>query len=107
MTTTARRLLAHELGQLPTDEALAQFAAVTETRRPETCTTTRRCWRRAGRTAEAKDWAQRVLAKANDAGPVPAGKRWFRRASAAQKLGEPQAKSAMLTKIGELKKILT
>jgi hypothetical protein len=80
----AAGLLAHELGQVGrTDEALAQFAAVTETSTlSETQYNYASLLAATGRTAEARDWAQRVLAKKPT---VPAYVRrierpWFRKA---------------------------
>jgi hypothetical protein len=88
----AAGLLAHELGAVGrTDEALAQFAAVTETSTlSETQYNYAALLASSGRTGEAKEWAQRVLAKKPT---MPAYQRraerpWFRRASALiKKLG--------------------
>jgi hypothetical protein len=61
----AAGLLAHELGQVGrTDEALTQFAAVTETSTlSETQYNYASLLAATGRTAEAREWAQRILAK--------------------------------------------
>jgi hypothetical protein len=79
-------LLAHELGQIGrTDEALAQFEAVTQTSTlSETQYHYASLLAAAGRAAEARDWAQRILAKKPT---MPAYVRrmerpWFRRARA-------------------------
>ena len=88
----AAGLLAHELGAVGrTDEALAQFAAVTETSTlSETQYNYAALLASSGRTAEAKEWAQRVLAKKPT---MPAYMRrrerpWFRKAAALiKKLG--------------------
>jgi hypothetical protein len=82
----AAGLLAHELGQVGrTDEALKQFAAVTETSTlSETQYNYASLLAASGRTAEAKEWAQRILAKKPT---MPAYVRrqdrgWFRKAAA-------------------------
>jgi hypothetical protein len=82
----AAGLLAHELAQVGrTDEALAQFAAVTETSTlSETQYNYASLLAANGRTAEAKEWAQRILAKKPT---MPAYVRrqergWFRKAAA-------------------------
>jgi hypothetical protein len=82
----AAGLLAHELGQIGrTDEALAQFEAVTQTSTlSETQYHYASLLAAAGRAAEARDWAQRILAKKPT---MPAYVRrmerpWFRRARA-------------------------
>jgi len=88
----AAGLLAHELGAVGrTDEALAQFAAVTETSTlSETQYNYAALLASSGRTGEAKEWAQRVLAKKPT---MPAYMRrrerpWFRKAAALiKKLG--------------------
>lgn len=81
----AAGLLAHELGAVGrTDEALAQFAAVTETSTlSETQYNYAALLASSGRTGEAKEWAQRVLAKKPT---MPAYMRrrerpWFRKAA--------------------------
>jgi len=82
----AAGLLAHELGAVGrTDEALAQFAAVTETSTlSETQYNYAALLASSGRPGEAKEWAQRVLAKKPT---MPAYMRrrerpWFRKAAA-------------------------
>jgi hypothetical protein len=82
----AAGLLAHELGQVGrTEEALAQFAAVTETSTlSETQYNYASLLAAGGRTAEAREWAQRILAKKPT---MPAYVRrqerpWFRKARA-------------------------
>jgi hypothetical protein len=82
----AAGLLAHELGQVGrTDEALKQFAAVTETSTlSETQYNYASLLAASGSTAEAKEWAQRILAKKPT---MPAYVRrqergWFRKAAA-------------------------
>jgi hypothetical protein len=82
----AAGLLAHELGAVGrTDEALAQFAAVTETSTlSETQYNYAALLASTGHPAEAKEWAQRVLAKKPT---MPAYMRrrerpWFRKAAA-------------------------
>jgi hypothetical protein len=88
----AAGLLAHELGAVGrTGEALAQFAAVTETSTlSETQYHYAALLASSGRTGEAKEWAQRVLAKKPT---MPAYMRWrerpwFRKAAALiKKLG--------------------
>jgi hypothetical protein len=78
-------LLAHELGQVGRkDEALTQFEAVTRTSTlSETQYNYASLLAATGRTAEAKDWAERILAKKPT---MPAYVRrmerpWFRKAS--------------------------
>ena len=88
----AAGLLAHELGAVGrTDEAVAWFTAVTETSTlSETQYNYAALLAATGRTSEAKDWAQRVLAKKPT---MPAYMRrrerpWFRKAAALlKKLG--------------------
>ena len=88
----AAGLLAHELGQVGrTDEALAQFAALTETSTlSETQYNYAALLAATGRTAEAREWVRRILAKKPT---MPAYVRrqerpWFRKASALiKKLG--------------------
>lgn len=82
----AAGLLAHELGVVGrTDEALAQFAAVTETSTlSETQYNYAALLASSGRTGEAKEWAQRVLAK-KPTMPTYMRRRerpWFRKAAA-------------------------
>ena len=82
----AAGLLAHELGAVGrTDEALAQFAAVTETSTlSETQYNYAALLASSGRTGEAKEWAQRVLAK-KPTMPTYMRRRerpWFRKAAA-------------------------
>jgi hypothetical protein len=88
----AAGLLAHELGAIGrTDEALAQFAAVTEiSTLSETQYNYAALLASSGRKGEAKEWAERVLAKKPT---MPAYMRrrerpWFRKAAALiKKLG--------------------
>ena len=88
----AAGLLAHELGVVGrTEEALIQFAAVTETSTlSETQYNYAALLASSGRTTEAKEWAQRVLAKKPT---MPAYMRrrerpWFRKTAALlKKLG--------------------
>ena len=82
----AAGLLAHELGQIGrTDEALARFEAVTQTSTLSETQYNYACLLAAnGRTLEARDWAQRILAKKPT---MPAYVRrmerpWFRKARA-------------------------
>ena len=82
----AAGLLAHELGQIGRqDEAMARFAAVTETSTLSETQYNYACLLAArGQTAEAKAWALRILAKKPT---MPAymrrrERRWFRKAAA-------------------------
>ena len=85
----AAGLLAHELGQVGrTDEALAQFAALTETSTlSETQYNYAALLAATGRTAEAREWVRRILAKKPT---MPAYVRrqerpWFRKAGGLMK----------------------